>query len=1093
MTGKRSFTTATESGLGLTRIANAAGIEAGVLPNGCMFALEHERSGARTMINQLLGSPLGAGIGRILLRLGGGDPRIVEAMGPSARVAFGADADRVVWQGETGGLRHRVTLWLHPSQPLWLWRLDAENGSSREIPCDAIFVQDLGLGPRGFVMSNEAYASQYIDHTIGAHPRFGPVVMSRQNMAQDGRHPWVAHACLEGAESFATDALQLFGPAFRDADEIAPGFGESLPGERLQHECACAILQTKAATLQPGQRAAWTFIGLFEPDAQEPTSEADLARIDAAAEAAKAYVESAIALKSPARSILQDAAPLQCRDLSEEADAARMHEEWSGGRLLSYFVEDGALNRHVVLREKDRLVRRRHGAIVRSGGSLLPADDILCATCWMHGLFAAQLAIGNTSFHKLFSVSRDAYNMARANGLRILAEVGGAWRALALPSRFEMGLGDCRWEYRHDGGAIVVHAIASGEDAALQIEIEVEGAPCRLLVFGHLVMGEHDYAQSGRVEVDEAAKRLSFRPDPDWLWGQRYPNAVYHLVTSTPGAIDALGGGELLYPGGAPRGMPYAALRTHPTNRLRFAIAGSMTDAGEAERLAAKYEAGVEPSQSLAGANAFWAKVTRNARIEGSAQGAAAFNTLFPWLAHDAIIHVSAPHGLEQYSGGAWGARDVCQGPIEFFLALRHDEAAKDVLRGVFARQRRSDGDWPQWFFLAPYEFIQSQTSHGDIIVWPLKALCDYIETTDDIAFLQERVPWPNADGTPSADAATVAEHIEALLNGAISRFVPGTSLIRYGEGDWNDTLQPANLALRDWLVSSWTVALFFHQLVRYVEVLRRAGSSGEAARLSALADVIRDEFNRHLIRDGVVAGYALFDPDGGRPELLLHPSDEKTGVSYSLIPMSAAIAGGLFTPEQSRRHLGLIREHLMFPDGVRLMDKPLPYRGGAERIFRRAELSPFFGREIGLMYVQAHLRFCEAMAVLDEAEALWEGLRLVDPIEPAGHAAPRQRNCYYTSSDAAFRDRYEANAEWDRLKAGSIPVEGGWRIYSSGPGLFIDLLVRRIAGIRRRYGKEYAAALLPKGKSFVFVIDVDGTTRRWDLPDGVRGLSGSS
>ena len=37
------------------------------------------------MINQVLGSPIGGGIGRILLRLGGAEPRIVEVAGPGAR------------------------------------------------------------------------------------------------------------------------------------------------------------------------------------------------------------------------------------------------------------------------------------------------------------------------------------------------------------------------------------------------------------------------------------------------------------------------------------------------------------------------------------------------------------------------------------------------------------------------------------------------------------------------------------------------------------------------------------------------------------------------------------------------------------------------------------------------------------------------------------------------------------------------------------------------------------------------------------------------------------------------------------------------
>ena len=133
------------------------------------------------------------------------------------------------------------------------------------------------------------------------------------------------------------------------------------------------------------------------------------------------------------------------------------------------------------------------------------------------------------------------------------------------------------------------------------------------------------------------------------------------------------------------------------------------------------------------------------------------------------------PHGLEQYSGGAWGTRDVCQGPIELFLALGHDEAAKDVLRRVFARQRRSDGDWPQWFFLEPYSFIQAADAHGDIIVWPLKAVCDYIEATDDVAFLSEPVAWGMGSGAGEAEERTsVAGHIEALLDGVTASFIPG-------------------------------------------------------------------------------------------------------------------------------------------------------------------------------------------------------------------------------------------------------------------------------------------------------------------------------
>ncbi len=95
---------------------------------------------------------------------------------------------------------------------------------------------------------------------------------------------------------------------------------------------------------------------------------------------------------------------------------------------------------------------------------------------------------------------------------------------------------------------------------------------------------------------------------------------------------------------------------------------------------------------------------------------------------------------------------------------------------------------------------------------------------------------------------------------------------------------------------------------------------------------------------------------------------------------------------------------------------------------------------------------------MLGEEQAFWDGLQIASPIgvtERLPNATLRQRNSYFTSSDAAFRDRYEAFAEWHRLKDGAVEADGGWRIYSSGPGLFIQILVSRLAGRRRDGGKR--------------------------------------
>ena len=62
--------------------------------------------------------------------------------------------------------------------------------------------------------------------------------------------------------------------------------------------------------------------------------------------------------------------------------------------------------------------------------------------------------------------------------------------------------------------------------------------------------------------------------------------------------------------------------------------------------------------------------------------------------------------------------------------------------------------------------------------------------------------------------------------------------------------------------------------------------------------------------------------------------------------------------------------------------------------------------------------------------------------------AAPRQANCYYSSSDAAFADRYQARAEYGRIARGTVALEGGWRVYSSGAGIALSLILRQLLGL---------------------------------------------
>ena len=255
---------------------------------------------------------------------------------------------------------------------------------------------------------------------------------------------------------------------------------------------------------------------------------------------------------------------------------------------------------------------------------------------------------------------------------------------------------------------------------------------------------------------------------------------------------------------------------------------------------------------------------------------------------------------------------------------------------------------------------------------------------------------------------------------------------------------------MRDHMCSAWTVTLHFQTLTTLARALRAIGARCARGRPRAPGGQGAADFQRLLLVDGVLAGYAVFEGDA-RVRYLLHPSDDTTGVRYSALAMIHAILEDMLTPAQVRGHLRLIDAQLSAADGVRLFDRPIPYHGGPQRMFQRAETATFFGREIGLMYMHAHLRYAQALAHMGEAQRFFHALCQANPIgirSIVPEASLRQANCYYSSSDAAFEDRYQASAHYQRVTRGTIALDGGWRVYSSGAGIALGLIVRCLLGL---------------------------------------------
>jgi cellobiose phosphorylase len=398
-------------------------------------------------------------------------------------------------------------------------------------------------------------------------------------------------------------------------------------------------------------------------------------------------------------------------------------------------------------------------------------------------------------------------------------------------------------------------------------------------------------------------------------------------------------------------------------------------------------------------------------------------------------------------------------------LALGNHAPVRDLLLRVFAAQN-PDGDWPQWFmFFERERNIRPNDSHGDIVFWPVLALARYLLASDDVSILDAVVPFFHPD-QPAAENASVWDHVERALAVMTARVIPGTHLAAYGHGDWNDSLQPVDPAMRERLCSAWTVTLQHETLTTLVAALQHHRPA-RARQLETQAASIRTDFQRSLVIDGVLTGFAYFHEEA--IDYLLHPRDDSTGIHYRLLPMIHAILNGLLTPRQAQRHVALIKKRLLAPDGARLFDRPPRYQGGPQRHFQRAESSTFFGREIGIMYMHAHLRYAQAMAYYGDAESFFLALRQANPMAldaTVPTARPRQVNCYYSSSDAAFDDRYDAAARYAQLRKGKIAFEGGWRIYSSGAGIMVRLIHECLLGLRRHASMLHIDPVIPKALS---------------------------
>jgi len=974
------------------------------LKNGTLYDMTYNN----IQINLQKGNPLDGSLSNIYLRFREDYNYIKLLSGPYLNHVTFCD-EGVIYKGNYQDISYQVNMNLYE----YGWTYDVSIHATNPLECDLYYGQDIGIQDANGILNNEAYIVQYIDYKAFETPQ-GFVLGARQNQ---GQPMYFQMGMAEKAIGFSTDAMQFFTPNQKVDGKIHALSKDLLPNRIYQYEASYLTLQSEPFLIDE-KGIHRQFYGMIEPHHEEAIQTPIEAHFEN-------KVLSQVSSLKVGQELLAHASFISGKALTLDEIAEyyphRLHEEWNEASLLSWFLEDDS---HVMTLQKEVLLERPQGHIIIQGDILNATSNILSTTSFMPGIFLSHLTLGNTSFHKFLGDHRHPLMLHKMAGLRLYIQKDGEWFLLAMPSLFEVGFQHVTWWYVFEEDTVKISVYGSITDSQVNLEWEsLQGKTYEIIATMNLLMGSQEWMYDLSLKPHDRGFEVTIPENT--MVHEQYPTLSYRLDSSVLLNLQKFDEGLIVY-------------RLTSNKTFKFSVSADYKKPTYNE-----YSLKDVKSEGHAFFGALFEKVKpwSHPLIQKTDQ------ILLKWYAHNALVHYASPHGLEQYNGAAWGTRDVCQGPFEFFSALQMDEPLKHILLTVYGRQFLETGDFPQWFMYDKYKMIQAHESHGDIIFWPLKALSYYLKQTKDFDILKKSVCYYSLQENQFGYETPLYDHVKHQIDAIFEHTIENLPI--YGGGDWDDTLQPANETLKERMVSGWSAAL----MIQVLEAFSREIKSFDkeySDYLITKVEASKIARKKYLLPDNIPAGFAIFNGD---IEYLLHPKDTQTGLSYRLLPIIRSMIAKLTSPEEIKAYTFLIETHLKFPDGVRLMNTPVVYKGGTKKYFQRAETSANFGREIGLQYVHGHIRYLEAMIETDQYEKALEALKMIHPIEYHNNipsAMPRQRNTYFSSSDALFFDRYEAKERFDEIKTGNIPVKGGWRIYSSGPGILIHQIIVGLCKIKR-------------------------------------------
>lgn len=457
----------------------------------------------------------------------------------------------------------------------------------------------------------------------------------------------------------------------------------------------------------------------------------------------------------------------------------------------------------------------------------------------------------------------------------------------------------------------------------------------------------------------------------------------------------------------------------------------------DADVLAQRYHGRVAAEAAFASQRQFWQQTLNVVRV--STPDAAVNLMANGWLLYQLLS--SRLWGRSGYyqSGGAFGFRDQLQD----VMALPH--VAPKLFRNqilLCAAHQFEAGDVQHWWHPPQNRGVRTRCS--DDYLWLPFAICRYIETTGDIAILDEAIPF--LQGRPLKPEEESYYELPTMGNVGVSLYQHATRAIinglKFGEhglplmgsGDWNDGM---NMVGKDGRGESVWLGFFLYSVLKHFTPLAaRYGDNEFAQRCEAESKKLKQQIETHGW-DGEWYRRAYFDD--GTPL----GSAKNSECSIDSIAQSWSVLSGAGDPLRAKEAMSSLHQYLVNePDKlIKLLDPP----------FDKSKPNPGYIqgyvpgiRENGGQYTHGAIWAIMAFAELGDKQLAWQLLNIINPINHGRN--PAEINLYKIEPYVIAGDVYSVAPHTGN---------GGWSWYTGSAGWLYRLITETLLGVQLEDGKK--------------------------------------